>query len=388
MLLVFWIIAFIALLFYSFTQIDLSLTFSRASFVQVFEKAFQTVGYFNRPLSTGIFLGILLVLCILYGATLILVVKKKIHENQIRWIIIAGAVILLFSYNAFSYDFFNYMFAAKQIVHYHVNPYQFAPWDMLGDPMLSFMHSVDKVYVYGPLSLVFSVPLYVLGFGYLLPTFYLFKAFAALSYLGCVWAVYKILQKVKPERALFGAVFFGLNPLSLIEGLVSAHNDIPMMCLALFACWFLIEKKWLWSVWLLIASFLTKQVTVFLTPAFFLYLIPAIRRKLSFDWFILLCLGLQAVGGWYVLQQREIQPWYFLWLLPFIALLPRALWLTLVTIGISLGLLLRYVSFLYFGNWDQMANLRVQTTGYTPLIFLTVGIFGEIVLWIWRKKRK
>ncbi len=383
-----WIFTFIALLLYSFTQIDLSLTFSRASFVQAFEKAFQVVGYFNRPLSTGLFLGIVLLLFILYVVTLILIVKKKVQEREVRWIILAGAIILLFSYNAFSYDFFNYMFAAKQIVHYHVNPYQFAPWDMLGDPMLSFMHSVDKVYVYGPLSLVFSAPLYVLGFGYLLPTFYLFKAFAALSYLGCVWAIYKILKKEKPHHALFGAAFFGLNPLVLIEGLVSAHNDIPMMCLALLATWALFERKWLWSLVLLSASFLTKQVTVFLIPIFLLQLIPLVRKRVSFYWFILLCIGLQTVGGWFVLQQREMQPWYFLWLLPFIALLPISILLTITTIGVSLGLLLRYVSFLYFGNWDQMAMLRVQTTEYTPLIFLGVGILAESILWFWRKKRK
>jgi len=61
-----WLAAVLALLLYSFTQIDLGLTLTRASYWQPIQKAFQQIGYFQRPLSTLLFLLILFFLFGLY----------------------------------------------------------------------------------------------------------------------------------------------------------------------------------------------------------------------------------------------------------------------------------------------------------------------------------
>src|SRR5690348_1001399 len=101
-----FIIAVLALFLYSFTQVDLSLTLSRASFFQTIEKNFQQIGYFNRPLSTTFYLIVIGVLSLYFIYFLHLALKKKIKINTVWKIIGITGVILTFSYVAFSYDLF------------------------------------------------------------------------------------------------------------------------------------------------------------------------------------------------------------------------------------------------------------------------------------------
>ena len=132
-----WVFGSVLLFLYSFTQVDLSLTLSRASIFQTIEKSFQYVGWFNRPLSTYLYIGVFVILFALYLWTLILVSKKKLNRKTV-WIgIIVITGILTLSYNAFSYDLFNYIFDAKIVTHYHLNPYIHKALDFSGDPILS-----------------------------------------------------------------------------------------------------------------------------------------------------------------------------------------------------------------------------------------------------------
>ena len=135
-----------ALFLYSFTQIDLSLTFSRIDFLRNLVKSFQYIGYFNRPISTYIYVGLLALLFGFYIYFLKLAQNKRIKRDLVWKLIIATIVILLFSYNAFSYDLFNYIFDAKIFTHYHMNPYLHKALDFPGDPMLSFMRWTHRAY--------------------------------------------------------------------------------------------------------------------------------------------------------------------------------------------------------------------------------------------------
>src|SRR5260221_639286 len=238
-----YLFVFLGLLFYSFTQIDLGLVISRYSFIYKIEKAFQYIGYFNRPLSTVIYLLLLLGLTSLYIFCLRLAEEKKLDKRFLWKIIISGVIVLFLSYNAFSYNLFNYLFDAKIITHYHANSYIHKALDYPGDPTLAFMHWTHRAYPYGPVWLVLTVPLSFVGVQIFLPTLYLFKLLMVASYLGSLFYIGKIFQRIKPEKELFGLVFFGLNPLVLIESLVSAHLDIVMMFFSLLAFYFLLEKS-------------------------------------------------------------------------------------------------------------------------------------------------
>ncbi|KKR02438.1 MAG: hypothetical protein UT26_C0025G0026, partial [Microgenomates group bacterium GW2011_GWC1_39_12] len=96
----------LSLLLYSFTQVDLGMTLTQVSIWQSFQKQFQYVGYFNRPLSTLLFISILSAYFLAYIGVLWAVLKRKISSKTMWLAIIVTAGILVFSYPAFSYDFF------------------------------------------------------------------------------------------------------------------------------------------------------------------------------------------------------------------------------------------------------------------------------------------
>src|SRR3989344_6751156 len=144
-------IATLLLLFlYSFTQGDVGLTLTRASVWQAPQHFFQHIGYFDRPLSTMLYIVLLFLLFGFYLLFLFLAAKKGIDKKNVLKLVLVTAVLGAFSYNAFSYDLFNYIFDAKIITHYQQNPYEHKALDYPMDPMLSFMRWTHRLYPYGP----------------------------------------------------------------------------------------------------------------------------------------------------------------------------------------------------------------------------------------------
>lgn len=353
-LLVLYSVAILGLFLYSFTQIDLSLTFSRIEVLRNAVGFFQHVGYFDRPLSTSLYIAIVFLLFAFYIWFLWLAKKKKIGKPFIWITIFVTSAILVFSYNAFSYDIFNYIFDAKIITHYHQSPYEHKALDYAGDPMLSFMRWTHRVYPYGPVWLGLTVPLSAVGLNIFLVTFFLFKLLMAVSFVFCVYFISKIFQKIAPEREVFGMVFFAFNPLIIIESLVSAHIDIVMMCLALWSLFLLIEKRYIVSYLLFALSIGTKFVTAFLLPIYlFIHLFQAKHKKIPWGWFMSIATLLMVAGVIAESSISNFQPWYLLAVLPFAVFVSHRYIILIPSVIISLAALLNYVPFLFVGNWDQ-----------------------------------
>jgi len=375
-----YLLVFIGLFFYSFTQIDLGLVISRYPFFYHIEKSFQQIGYFNRPLSTGLYLIILFILTTLYIVSLKLAAKKKLDKKFVWKIILIGTVLLTFSYSAFSYDIFNYLFDAKMVTHYHVNPYVHKALDFPQDPMLAFMHWTQRVYPYGPIWLVLTVPLSFIGLQIFLPTFFLFKMLAAASFIGSLYYIEKIFQKIKPEREVFGLVFFGLNPLVIIESLVSAHIDIVMMFFSVMAFYFLIEKKYVKSYASLALSIGIKFLTGVLLPFFiWIHLLHYKKKKVNFEKIIGLSLLLLLVGIFVETQQSgNFQSWYLLGILSFAVFLSHKYYILIPAVIISFFSLLLYVPFFYTGNWNPpipQILLSIMLVSYALSFIVVSGYF-------------
>jgi hypothetical protein len=183
---------------YSYSQIDLNLTLSANGIYQSFQKALIYIGYFNRPYSLIIFLIILSLLYFFYLLFFTLSVKRIISFKTVCIIVVLSSVILLFSYPAFSHDFFNYMFDARIITKYQLNPYLFRALDFPGDLWTRFMHWTHRTYPYGPLWLVITVPFSFFGFGKFTLTLFNFKLLFAVFHLGNIFLIYKILRKLSP----------------------------------------------------------------------------------------------------------------------------------------------------------------------------------------------
>jgi len=375
-----YILTLAALFLYSLTQIDLSLTFSKLSIWQTIEKSFQYIGYYNRPLSTEIFLIILASLFIHYFVFIYLAIKKRISRRQAWFLILAGFVALVFSYNAFSYDLFNYIFDAKIITYYHLNPYLFKALDFPNDPMLSFMRWTHRYYPYGPAWLFLTTPISFIGLNIFSLTFFLFKIFISGFFLGTVYLIEKIVKKVSPENEIYALVFFGLSPLVLIESVVSVHNDIVMMFFAVLGLYFVLNKKLIFSIIAIIFSYFIKEVTILLLFPILIFQNPIKKISLSLENFFRICVLTMIAGFVYALTKLEVQPWYFLWIFPFISLLKPNRYIFLLTSGVSLGLLLRYTPFLYQGDWNGAAiPIKLYVSIITPAIFLMMGLMWGVL---------
>lgn len=351
--LVLFVLLWFSLFFYSLTQVDLNLTLTRINLAFAVQDFFQHIGYFERPLSATWYSITSIVWVVVYSVGLWLSVKKQWSVRMI-WILVGLTVgILWVSYPAFSYDIYNYMFDARIITLYHENPYIHKALDYPQDPWINFMRWTHRVYPYGPVWLVLTVPLSYLGFGVVIPTLLLFKSLAAISYLIAVRCVVSIMKIVQPKMAVAGILAFALNPLVVIESLVSGHNDIGMMALGLASVLLLLKKRWVWALVVLSLSIGIKFATVFLLPVYILVIIQQLRgNKVSGEKVALLC-AIFMIGAVVAATVRtQFQPWYLLYVLPFASLVSYKRYIVAPIIILTLAGLAQYVPFLYTGNWD------------------------------------
>ena len=371
-----YLITIIFLFLYSFTQVDLNLTLSQWSVWLVFEKFFQQIGYFNRPMSGFFYIIIIFLLFIFYFVFLYLASKNKIKKNQAWTLTIISTLILSFSYNAFSYDLFNYIFDAKIITHYGLNPYAHKALDFSNDPMINFMRWTHRTYPYGPFWLVLTVPMSFLGFNFFLPTFFLFKFLISASFLGTAFYISKILKKINPKSELFGLSLFVFNPLIIIEGLVSSHNELPMVFFAVLSLYLLIKKKHVISFFSLLFSIGIKFATVFLLPIH-IYALLKIRDKTDFGKLYNLIVPFMTIPLIFVTIRTNFQPWYLLYIVSFTPFLKNKYHAFIISSIFPFFALLEYLPFILRGDW----NFPVPDI----LLSLTfLGGFLTILLLVWK----
>lgn len=353
------------LVLFSYTQVDLNLTLSRVSIFQRIEEAFQHVGYYQRPLATAIYCVILILLFTLYIGV-IRAVRQKVFSRKALWrLIFAVAAIMVFSYPAaFSYDFFNYMFTAKTVLVYHQNPYVVTPLQFAGvDPWTNFMRWTHLTTAYAPLWIGMTLVPYVLGLGYFVFILFNIKFLVAGFYLLCGWAIVRSMEVMDKPHVDTALAVYALNPLILIESLVSAHNDIVMMAFAMLAVYAYVRKDRWTSYLFLSASVAAKLMTGLLFPVFFL-------RK-NRGWMA----AVMMAGVAMVLVKREFLPWYWVWVVPFVALLPDRNRLIRFAGIVSFGLVLSYAPYLFFGDYSAAEQIWK-----TAIIWSGVGLGAVSVL--------
>lgn len=349
-------LASIALLLYSYTQVDLALTLSRANIFQAIQKVFQHIGYFDRPLSTALYIAILVVFFGLYIGVVMRAHRNKVSKKQFWWIVGLISLVLVFAYPAFSYDFFNYMFTAKTVLLYQKNPYTVIPLDFTGiEPWLSFMRWTHLPSAYTPFWIALTIPPYALGFGYFLAILWNIKALVVLWYVITTVYIGRILKSLG-KNAVLGMAIFALNPLIIIETLVSGHNDIVMMAILMVAYDMYLHKKFYGAFFMLSLSVATKLMTIFVFPV---YLLGWPRK-----W----ALAVMTAAFILVGTQRELLPWYVVWLVPIYALTPELTWVFTLGLGVSLGFVLSYVPVLYFGNYDALTQTIKFWVTIVPII--------------------
>jgi hypothetical protein len=291
--------------------------------------------------------------------------NKKLTEKNIWLLIGISFIVLLFAYPAIlSFDIFNYIATAKVTFFYHENPYIIMPIEFLHDPLLLFMHAGNKTALYGPFWIGLTSLPFGLGFGSFLLTLLQFKLFVALWYFGTLIVLKKL------SKDIITVLLFALNPLVLIETMISGHNDMVMVCLFLLSFLFIKSKKTLLAVIFIILSILIKYTSIFLLPIF-VYLIFKNIRKQTINWDkIFICSGvLMFIIFLLSAFREEIYPWYAIWFLPFGFLQYKNKFLLAFCLVFSFGLLFRYVPFMLLGTYfGPTPIIKIIVTFVPPLL--------------------
>lgn len=355
-----YLIFLLVLTFFSYLFLD-----SNLSYLHKFYTGFI---FENRQLTTTAYVSLIAVFFVFYFLFWQMYLKKILNKKDIKLIIGITGLTLLFSYPAMlSYDIFNYILTAKVLYLYRENPYVVMPIQFAGDPFLAFTHAANKIALYGPSWIGITGLPYILGFGNFIFTVLNFKLLVAFFYLATSWIIYKISKDLLP------VVLFSLNPLVIIETLVSGHNDIVMVFLVLCGIFFLSKKKLFPSSIFLLLSILIKYSTLFLLPVF-LYVAFLQRNKKSINWdkIYLFCLILMMIPFLLASFREEIYPWYAVWFLPF-AVLQKNKLILYISISLSFSLLFRYVPFMFLGTH----------LGPTPIIKSLVTFFPPLIVLLW-----
>src|SRR5260221_695920 len=280
--------------------------------------------------------------------------------------ITAAACTLLFSlsYPILSDDIFTYLFSAKMVWFYHLNPYTVKPIIFLGhDFETNFLRNIDLTYAYGQVFLAYSmIPIIIFSAYRFVFTFFGLKLMNAILFFLAGLAIFKVTGK---NRKVFSLWFF--NPLLIVELLINSHNGIVMICLFVISIYFLEKRKFTWAWISFWASVFIKYVSIIATPV--LLLNPKWRIRL----FYFLSLGLPI---YLQVQPRALQIWYFDWVymfLPFIKLKTIS-WILIYLMGIIL--LIHYYPFLQTGQYNEPSAIPEAMLWFN-LIFAIV-VFVEL----------
>lgn len=394
-----WLLPPLGFFLWSFTLTDRSLYLTSFKPYLTFQE-FMWRFAAEHILQTKIY--ILLIALFFIGYFVFLKRIREVSHFRFKSYVVPLIVILLFftfSMNALSYDLYNYMFDAKLVIHYHLDPHTTAAASLFStDTWVGFMRNIIYPTTYGYAWTFFSLIPFLIGIGKLLSVFLAFKLYALLA-LGLLFLVErKILEYFNEKESFWKLMLFFVSPLVLIEALSSAHNDIWMLLPAFTSLLLFLRQKQqsVFNVLLRVAlSFLmlfvsiqVKRATIFLFPLWFYFLFRFISGKkvdLLDRWWgdfgaILMFLPLLTE------LSRHFHPWYLIWSLSFLPFVRSRLIRTLL-ITFSITSLLRYTPVLYTGMYSVTIE-AVQRTITWSAIPIGLVIYYFYSLYLGRRKSK
>lgn len=330
-----YIAVLISLFVYSYALVDPNLTLINNQIWVGFRDTMVQFGYYQRQDSWHVYVALIVALFAFH----FLFVKNFKKYNPLLLGGIIGAILLM-AYPLLSHDLFNYIFDAKIFTFYKENPYTHMPSDYEPDEWLRFMQWTHRTYPYGPTYLIFSYIPSFLGFGKFILNFFFFKLASVLSYIAGIYFISKFDKKA--------AIVFATHPLVLIEGLVSAHNDLIGVSFAIAGMYYVSKDNNILGRILLLFSGGIKYLTAPL-------ILFQKKNKL-----INLLIFLVAVSlVLYLSIMKDLQSWYFLTLFAFLPLYKNLVSFLQI---LFIGLLLSYYPYITTGFWYHDPKVYIVLT--------------------------
>lgn len=306
----------------------------------------------------------------------------------------ASGLLLVFAYNALSYDIFNYLFNAKMVLQYHANPHINVALDFPQDTWLRFMNNVHTPAPYGYLWTFFSLPLFLLGLQKFLPALLVFKLASLALLLISAGLFEQFLKKENISKPYEKLAWVFLNPFILIELIANGHNDLWMLLPSFFAIF--ISRYWQKNlknaalvILLLTISIGIKFATLSILP-FVLYSWLAPHFHFSswlknlqnwFEKYYFDCLALVSFLPLLTDRSKQFLPWYLSWSL-FYVILAKNRWLKRILLFFSFSSMLRYLPWVYYLPWmsfdqkvpDYLSWQKALTWGIPAILLLLSSI--------------
>lgn len=192
------------------------------------------------------FVGLVAVSAAAFGFLLILreAWNRRISMRLVFVLAIAFHVLVLTLPLLFSRDVYSYAYYGRIASTYGGNPYVLTPKDF---PYNSLWHLTWPGWratpsVYGPLftwvsvamtGVVRSVHSTIRGF----------QILAALASIGTMVVIARLVQRVRPERAVFAVAVIGLNPIVVFHVVGGGHNDMLVALFVAGAVSFLFARR-------------------------------------------------------------------------------------------------------------------------------------------------
>ncbi len=350
--------AFFLILFtiFSYLYLDKNLIF-----LANFYTGFSTT---NRILVSLLFFLLVVIFFFFYYFFLRQIKKGSI---KLKNVVLLTCLILFFSYPAMlSYDIFNYVTTAKVAFTYHENPYIIKPNELTGDKNLLFTRASNKTALYGPSWIIATGIPNLLGGGNFIVTLFSQKLLVLVFYLCTSFLILKITKS-----PLYSAIF-SLNPLVIIETLVSGHNDIFMMFFALLSLFLISQRKLGGGLFSGFISIFVKYSTLFLVPVLIEVFVNRYRKK-EINWGKIYYHSALLMFAIFLLSFfREMYPWYAIWFLIFVSIVPNRRILTYTGLGFSFGLLLSYIPYMYSGDYFGNSLIAKNILIFLPVIVVLV----------------
>ncbi len=329
----------------------------------------------HRPILANVYLVLLLAL---FGLQIFLLFTKRFKFLSVKKLfLVAGIATFFFSlaYPFLSRDLFTYLFSAKMVLFYHVNPFVTPPMNYLStDLWVGMARNIQFPYAYGPTSLVYSlIPMIFFSGKRFILNFLGYKLMNAVLFYLAGFLLYKINDR---DKKVFAFWFF--NPFLIMELLVNAHNDLLMIGLFIISIYFLFKEKRVKAWLFFIASVLTKYASAVALPVMFL---GKKNKPLYFK-----LLSLFSIIFLLVQKIRYVLGWYYTWLYMFLPLAKLKIqsWVLISMIGMLF--LIDYYPFVKWGFWG--ATPLIPHSKWLFFFFLALIIIIELDLPNLRKKIK
>lgn len=343
--------------FWSYSLVDKNLILLPYDWSFAWQKWWWSWGD-NRQFLVNVFLGWLGIWWLLWG---VLASRLNFQLNFKKWLLWLAPIylILLIGYNALSHDIFNYLFNAKLVAVYGVNPHVVTAMDFLSDPWTRFMHNIHTPAPYGYGWTGISLLPIVLSGGKFLIAYALMKILMLAGLVLLLLVIWRGLKYANMDHPGTRFAWLALHPLLLMETLLNGHNDVWMMwpaVLAVLMARFESKQKFQWlivlALWILSVSI--KLASVALLPLILGLFIWQYGHRWwqSFTW-------LSKLTDWFrhnwaewaaclmflpllTARSQWFHPWYLIWPLSFLPFI-KWRWLRWAMIGLSISSMVRYV---------------------------------------------